>query len=67
MTDLDLFKEIVRAVSGVAHEDTGKAVAKVRALLAQPTEKPAEVERPHLGSAADRMHRGGKARSGDGE
>jgi hypothetical protein len=62
MTDLELFKDIVRAVSGVAHQDVSKAVAKVRALVSQPAEK---AERAYIGSGSDRMHRSGKNRSGD--
>jgi hypothetical protein len=61
MTDLELFKAIVRATRNVAVEDVPKALARVRALLAESA--PAAPARKYFGGR-DRMEKAGSNRSG---
>lgn len=59
MTDLDLFKAITRAISGVPSDRVSDAVAKVRALFVT-----SEVERK-APPGRNRMFVGGRERSED--
>lgn len=65
MTDLELWKEIVRATHGISADarSVGNAVARVRALLAAPTPPaPAESLREEK-RGRNRMETGGQDRS----
>ena len=62
MTDLELWKEIVRATANIPASDIPKAVAKVRALLAE-SAPPARAEK----KAPNRMALGGFNRGGGDE
>jgi len=60
MTDLELWKAIVRATHGIAIQDIPKSLAKVRELLADPQE-PARADK----SVRNRMFRGGLDRGSE--
>ena len=63
MTDLELFKEVTRAVTGVPIHEVSKALAKVRALLAKsPAQESSERGTP---SGRNRKYLGGFDRGGD--
>ena len=65
MTDLDLFKSIVRATTGVSAENVPAAVAKVRALFAQSAAPSAPPEVPKSApKGRNRMYLGGVERVG---
>ncbi len=66
MNDLELFKDIVRATTGVAAENVGKAVAKVREILGASSSQELGTSRKAIGTK-NRQYLGGMDRSGGDE